>query len=486
MTIHFSITPHWVRRLTRTWQAYQQQNWKKYPTIRALCPDRDLPSFVNQCPVTRQTMQWLRLIAWEALPSHQNKRHFGREAVPQATYIAAFLVKIEQQLTSVAHLRRFLVNHPALVWALGFPLIPSENRWGFDASKSVPTRQHLTEVLRELPNEHLQKLLSAQVKWLQKYLPDSFGQTVSLDTKHILAWVKENNPKAFIKEKRFDRTTQPVGDPDCKVGCKKRHNRQANTPTTEGKPASKVTIRIGEFYWGYASGAVVTKVPEWGEFVLAEMTQTFNKGDTTYFFPLMTQVEERLGFRPRYGTFDAAYDAFYIYDYFHSSAHDGFAAVPFSEKGGKPHRQFDEDGLPLCEAGLAMPKKFSFNDRTTAIIPYRRARHVCPLLYPEPNGLSCPIAHKKWKKGGCKTHLADTAGSRIRHQLDRDSQQYKTIYAQRTAVERIFAQAVHWGMERPKLRNQQAIANQNTLIYLLVNVRAMRRILAKLASYTEK
>jgi hypothetical protein len=31
-----------------------------------------------------------------------------------------------------------------------------------------------------------------------------------------------------------------------------------------------------EYYWGYASGVVATKVPGWGEFVLAEMTDTFD------------------------------------------------------------------------------------------------------------------------------------------------------------------------------------------------------------------
>ena len=32
------------------------------------------------------------------------------------------------------------------------------------------------------------------------------------------------------------------------------------------------------------------------------------------------------------------------------------------------------------------------------------------------------------------------------------------------------------GIERPKLRNQLAIANQNTLIYILINLRAMQRL----------
>ncbi len=66
---------------------------------------------------------------------------------------------------------------------------------------------------------------------------------------------------------------------------------------------------MGEFYWGDGSGVVVVKVPGWGEFVLAEMTQAFDKADTTYFFPLMNVTEQRLSFRPRFGTFDAAFDA---------------------------------------------------------------------------------------------------------------------------------------------------------------------------------
>ena len=33
--------------------------------------------------------------------------------------------------------------------------------------------------------------------------------------------------------------------------------------------------------------------------------------------------------------------------------------------------------------------------------------------------------------------------------------------------------------ERPRLRNQYAIANQNTLIYVLINLRALHRIRRK-------
>jgi hypothetical protein len=471
-----------TRQVVARWRHRYSTRWQTSYLPRLAWSDRQLPSFVRHCAVTMSFIQQFRLLDWERLPLPSVQRGFGQMPAPLAAYIGSFLVKLSCGLRSTGELQQFLANHPALIWALGFPLVTDyDSPCGFDPEASIPSRRQLNRVLTKMPNDRLQLLLDGQVRRLQVLLPDDFGQTVSLDTKAILAWVKENNPKQFIKEGRFDKTRQPAGDPDCRVGCKRRHNRKTTTPTKEGQSAAGLPVSIGEFYWGYASGVVATKLHDWGDFVLAEMTQPFDKGDATYFFPLMAQVEQRLSFRPRYGALDAAFDAFYVYDYFHNPPHDGFAAVAFSEKGGKPHRDFDDAGLPLCDAGLGMPFKFAYTDRTTAIIPYERARHICPLVLPQPNGQVCPIAHKLWPKGGCVTHIANTPGARIRHQLDRESEAYKAVYNQRTAVERINSQAVALGIERPKLRNQQAITNQNTLIYLLINLRAIQRVLKKLA-----
>jgi hypothetical protein len=158
--------------------------------------------------------------------------------------------------------------------------------------------------------------------------------------------------------------------------------------------------------------------------------------------------------------------------YFHSEEHDGFAAVPLRQMG--KHRTFSEDGMPLCEADLPMLLKGTFTNRTS-LVQHQRGRYVCPLLYPEPTGESCPIQHNKWPIGGCKLTMPTAPGARIRYQLDRDGDLFKQIYRQRTAVERIFSQAVAVGIERPKLRNRAAIANCNTLTYLLINLRAMLR-----------
>lgn len=448
---------------------------------RLMCQDEQLPRFVHECPTTMALITRFRLLAWEQMAQPVPNQWFGKQPVPLVAYIGAFLVKVDQKLASTSHLRRFLVQHPALIWALGFPLYGHTSaRHGFDAEMSLPSRQQFSRVLRELDNACLQALLTSQVHQLQSLLPEDFGRTISLDTSHILAWVKENNPRQYIKEGRYDKAKQPTGDPDCKLGCKRAHNRLVKTPAKEGKSADSILLKDKEFYWGYASGAVVTRLPGWGEFVLAEMTDTFDKADVRFFFPLMQQVEQRLGFRPRFAALDAAYDSFYVYDYFHSEDHEGFAAVPLRQPNAQP-RQFDEAGLPLCDAGLPMPVRKRYTDSTKAIMPHQRAIHACPLLFPEPSGAVCPVAHWQWPKGGCSVNLPTSQGVRLRHALDRSSESYKFVFRQRTAVERIFSQAKRLGMERPKLRNQQAITNLNTMIYLLINLRALQQVLARLA-----
>jgi hypothetical protein len=404
--------------------------------------------------------------------------------VPYAPFTAACLVKVDQQIVYMARLRQYLVEHPALVWILGFPLVPCTHfSWGFDVEASLPTHRHFTRLLREMPNDVLQFLLSSSVALLQAEFQElslSFGETISMDTKHIVAYVQENNPKAYLKTSdRLDKTRQPKGDPDCKLGCKRKRNQ----PPPEGQatlaakkvPYSTNLSPLDEYFWGYASGVVATKVPDWGEFVLAELTQPFDQPDVAYFFPLMTQVEQRLGFRPKFAAFDAAFDAFYVYAYFHSDKHEGFAAIPFVERGGFKARKFDPEGLPLCAAGLAMPRRYTFRSKS-GLFEHEAGRHVCPLLYPELTGQSCPINHKQWPKGGCISTMPTSIGVRLRYQLDRDSDRYKQLYKQRTASERLNSQAVDLGLERPKLRNLQAIANQNTLLYTLLNLRALQRV----------
>lgn len=447
-----------------------------------------LPSFISNSPAAMKYIALLGPIDWAAFPKRTQARCWpGPEPQSPLPYIIAFLMRIDQRRQSLGDLVDLLRQQPELAWLAGFV-----SPWSLDdycpstAAAAVPTAAQFSQVLRRLPNVWCQHLLDQTVHLLSATLPAGccFGDAISIDTKHVIAWVKENNPKAHGIEDRFDKSKQPAGDRDCKLGCKRRSNKDrqqepapvALTPTKEGAPALHLGSGIGEFYWGYASAIVVTKLPIWGEFVLAESTATFDHSDISFFFPLMAEVERRLQRKPRFGTGDAAFDAFYVYDYFLQAG--GFAAVPNRFEDAAKTFTFDADGVMLCAAGLRMLRTGSFINRTSRI-EHRRERWACPLTTgsQERPDCSCPVNDRRWSKGGCRVTLPEAEGARFRHQLDRNSQAYHELYNQRTACERIFSQAVALGIERPKLRNQRSIANLNSLIYVLLNLRALQRVL---------
>jgi hypothetical protein len=455
-----------------------------------MLPLESLPAWVTACPVARKYHALLQPLDWAAFPERPTDRPWpGPTPAPRAPFVAAFLVKLHDQQRYMSDLRTFLIDHPALVWLLGFPLVLDPTApHGFTVAATVPTRRQFSRVLRTLPNDALQFLLTSSIGRITETLsPEqqaAFGQTVAGDTKHILAWVKENNPKVYV-EHRFDKHRQPSGDPDCKLGVKKQRNRTTAaeqgldadafpTPTSDAQPASHARVEK-DAYWGYASGIIATILPDGlGEVVLAERTRPFNESDPSYFFPLMTRTEQVLGFRPPYGAFDAGFDAFYVYAYFHEAG--GLAAVPLVARRGTAARRFSPDGVPLCQAGLPMPCTFTYTDRTSTLVVHERGKHGCPLLHPTPTGDTCPIDDPHWAKGGCTTTIATSIGARIRIELDRESAQYQAIYRQRTVTERLNSQAVELGIERPKLRNGRAITNQNTLLYVLLNLRTLQRM----------
>jgi hypothetical protein len=452
-------------------------------------PDAPLPTWVAADPLVAQYRALLGDLPWSEFPERPQDRPWpGPRPDPRAPFVAAYLVKLHEGKRYMSELRTFLMAHPALVWWLGFErVLDPSTPYGFDVAATVPKRRQFSSVLRELPNRSLQFLLSATVELLKATLPSedqvNFGDIIAGDTQALLAWVKENNPKQYIKQGRLDKTRQPKGDKDCKLGVKKSRNRapadadgdadQQPAPSTDAKPAKDLQVGV-DILWGYASGIVVTRLPDGNEVVLAERTRPFNESDPSYFFPLMQQVEQRLGRKPRFGAWDCAYDAHYVYEYFHQAG--GFAAVPFNsgKKGSK--RKFADDGRPLCAAGLAMPRLLTYLDRSSGLIPHVREKCACPLLYPQPTGQACPIADPHFETGGCTTTLAADMGARIRHTLDRESDEYKQLYAQRTMVERINSQAEALGILHPKLRRGRAIANRNTLTYVLINLRALARI----------
>ncbi len=148
----------------------------------------------------------------------------------------------------------------------------------------------------------------------------------------------------------------------------------------------------------------------------------------------------------------------------------GIAAIALNQHG-HPESRRDRDGVPLCAKGLRMVPSFQFSHTRG----YTSQRFLCPLLHPNPTGACCE--QEQFKKGpGCVKDLNWELGGQMRVTLDRESPLYHAIYNQRTKTERINSQSKELGIKRPKVRNSDSIRNLNTLTYLVINARALRRV----------
>lgn len=397
-------------------------------------------------------LDWSLVECWEPQQSSR-----GRPGHPESAYLKAFLIRIREGFSYSTQLRSFLVKHPLLVLDLGFRLVldPKEP-YGFDVERSLPTRFWFGEKLRSLDRGLLTDLLAGTVHALQEEIP-GLGEVVAFDVKHLYAWVKENNERAYVKD-RYDKTQRLKGDPDCKLGVKRSTNVEQPDGSTEEKK---------ELIWGYGSGVAAATTPDYGDVVLAEYTQPFNEGDVTYFRPLYRQAVHALQQYPTHLAADAAYDAWYVYEA--AARQGGIAAVPKNQHGHPDHRR-DTDGVPFCEQGLRMTSRFFFQHQNG----YRAQRFGCPLLFPSPTGEDCPKLSTNHGQG-CHKDPNWELGGLQRVLLDRTSPLYHAVYVQRTACERINSQAKELGIEHPKVRNGCSVANLNTLISVVINVRALQR-----------
>jgi hypothetical protein len=422
----------------------------------ALFDQSTLAALLDHDPVVAEYRAFFSSLDWSIVENWEREQsRRGRPAHPEAAYLKAFLIRMHQGFIYTTQLREFLIKHPLLVIELGFHLALDPTKpYGFDPEKTLPTRQWLGEKLRSLDHALLQDLLAATVAALQAEIP-GLGETVAFDVKHLYAWVKENNDRAYVPE-RYDKTKRLAGDPDCRLGVKRSTNQELPDGSTDEKK---------ELIWGYGSGVAAATTPDYGDVVLAEYTQPFNEGDVTYFRPLYQQAVVALNQFPTHVTADAAYDAWYVYDA--AVRHGGIAAVPLN---AHTRTTFDPDGVPLCPKGLRMHPTY----RYAHTYGYHAQRYRCPLLFPQATGQTC--GHEQFLKGkGCQKDINDEPGGRARVLMDRTSPLYHVIYTQRTACERINSQAKELGIEHPKVHNGRSVANLNTLIYLIINVRALQR-----------
>src|SRR5262245_21637966 len=141
------------------------------PLAHPLAP---LPAWVESDPVVQKYRTLLGSLPWADFPERPTSRAFpGPKPEKRAPFAAAFLIKLHEDKRYMSDLRTFLLEHPALVYWLGFARVldPSALH-GFDVEQTVPKRRHFSSVLRSLPNPALQFLLSASVLLLRATLSE--------------------------------------------------------------------------------------------------------------------------------------------------------------------------------------------------------------------------------------------------------------------------------------------------------------------------
>src|SRR5438093_8925263 len=409
-------------------------------------------------PVVQRSRPFFALLDCRQVPDRDPQRPWpGAPPHPAAAYVKALLVKVCEGLAHITDLRAYLVEHPPLVLALGFrPAWDATQPYGFDVERTVPGARWLRHQQQTLDHATLRALLRATAQALQAEIP-GLGETVAVDVKHLYAWVQENNPKAYVAE-RHDPQRRPPGDPDCRLGAKRSSNQV--------RPDGSATTRA-EWVWGYGTGVAAATHPAYGDVVLAEETQPFNVDDSAHYHPLHRQATATLGRPPTNVAADAAFDAWHVYQT--CAATGGLAAIPLNTRG-HPAPRLGPNGRHLCPTGREMAPAYAYRHPDG----FRAQELRCPLLYPRPTAERCD--HAQFAKGpGCKKYVNVEAGGRLRVALDRQGEAYKAIYRQRTAAERINSQAVALGIERPRVRRARAVANLNTLTYIVINARALRR-----------
>lgn len=405
-------------------------------------------------PLVRRYRAWFALLDWSCVPERDSRRPWpGQQPHPRQAYVKALLLKVQERLPYITRLRAFLVEHPLLVLEVGFrPLEDSSQPWGFDVERTVPGERWLRHQQQTIDQQLLHALLADTVHTLQQVSPD-LGTTVAIDVTHAYAWVRENNPKELIAQ-RFDPARAVRGDPDCRLGVKRRANQDGAAPA--------------ELLWGYGIGIASAIDPILGDVVLAEHTQTFNHPDITCFHPLYQQVCQHCGQPPRNLAADAAFDAWHAYQ--PCVATGGMAAIALNTRGPRPAR--DPHGHPLCDQGLVMHATSVFQHEDG----YRARHYRCPL-----RGLpDATCADARFAHGGCRKVINLEDGARLRQELDRTSAAFRDIYRQRTSAERINSQATALGIDRPRVRRQAGVARLTTLTAIVINLTVIQRFLCQL------
>jgi hypothetical protein len=352
----------------------------------------------------------------------------GRKSQKEALFCAFIVMKCEG-FSQITDLVDYLNNNLLIA-----------HYCGFDIRKPLPSYWTFDRFIRKLDNQILKGIMKSQVVKLTEFgiIDTSF---IGLDSTPVAANTAHNNPKSFRKSK-FKKENQPKADKDCGLGVHTASNQHNE--------------KNYEFYWGYKNHVLVdciTGLP------IYELTTTAEVHDSTVALDILKQTNQFLPIAECSFIADKGYDSKDIYNTV-KTVYQGDCFIPINQRNTKDPKKLPV-GNPICDAGLAMNRDGKFSDRGRTrqkfCCPFKRTSHIH----------DCPCNHKAFKKGkntGCTKYI--TIPDDYRLSINRDTIQFKSVYALRTECERYNSRFKSFGQERLWVRNKKSAENLNTVAHI--------------------
>ena len=365
----------------------------------------------------------------------------GRKSQKEALLCSFILMKLER-FSQITDLHDYLSNNLLIA-----------HYCGFDITKPLPSYWTFDRFIKNIDNAVLKEIMQNQVLKLAKLsiIDTSF---IGLDSTPNMANTKQNNPKSFSKSK-FNPENQPRSDSDCRLGVHTASNQHNE--------------KNYEFYWGYKNHVLtdcITGLP------IYETTTTADVADPTVALDILEKTNSFLSIQECSFIGDKGYDAKAIYDTV-KDVYEGDCYIPINPRNTKDPKKLPI-GNPICEAGLAMHRdgKHRDNNRTRQkfCCPFKRSSHIH----------DCPCNHKSFKKGkntGCTKRI--TIPDDYRLSINRDSKEFKSVYALRSECERYNSRFKSTGQERMWVKNANSVENLNSVAHISLLTVALAAVITK-------
>ena len=365
----------------------------------------------------------------------------GRKSQKEALFCSFIVMKCEG-FSQITDLLDYLNNNLLIAHYCGFNIFkPLPSYWTFD------------RFIHNLNNQTCKIVMEKQVvKLVERGIIDT--SFIGLDSTPVAANTAHNNPKSFRKDK-FKKENQPKADKDCGLGVHTASNQHNE--------------KNYEFYWGYKNHVLVdciTGLP------IYEITTPAGVYDSTVALDILAKTNEFLPIKECSFLGDKGYDVKEIYNTI-KNVYEGECFIPINPRGTKDHKKLPI-GNPICDAGLAMIRDGKFSDKGRT-----RQKFCCPFKRTSLKN-DCPIGHKAFKKGnntGCTKYI--TIPDDYRLSINRDTIEFKSVYALRTECERYNSRFKSSGQERLWVRSGKSAENLNSIAHISLLAIALAAVVTK-------